>query len=44
MQQNLSKLDSNDKQRKKRLFGIVMAHLLIVGGFFVATFFWGNFS
>jgi len=30
--------------RKRRLKLIIIAHLLIVGSFFVATFFWGNFS
>ncbi len=35
----LPKLD-----RKRRLKLIVIAHLLIVGSFFVATFLWGNFG
>jgi hypothetical protein len=30
--------------RKRRLIQIVIAHLLIVGSFFVASFLWGNFA
>ena len=31
-------------ERRKRTWRIVIAHLLIVATFFVATFFWGNFQ
>ena len=44
MQQNQSNLESDNSQRNNRLLRIVIAHLLIVGGFFIATFFWGNFA
>jgi hypothetical protein len=30
--------------RKRRLWLIVIAHLLIVGTFFAASFIWGNFA
>ena len=30
--------------RRKRTVWIVVAHVLVVGAFFVATFYWGNFS
>ncbi|HUV23384.1 MAG TPA: hypothetical protein VMZ32_16435 [Gammaproteobacteria bacterium] len=30
--------------RRKRTAWIVVAHLLVVGAFFAATFYWGNFS
>jgi len=30
--------------RRKRLLWIVLAHLLIAGAFFTATFYMGNFS
>jgi hypothetical protein len=29
-------------ERRKRLVWIVIAHLLVVGAFFVATFYWGK--
>jgi len=32
------------QNRKRRLWLIVIAHLLIVGTFFVASFLWGNFA
>jgi hypothetical protein len=32
------------QDRKRRLWLIVIAHLLIVGTFFVASFIWGNFA
>jgi len=31
-------------ERRKRTLWIVVAHLLIVVTFFIATFFWGNFE
>ncbi|MDH3386556.1 MAG: hypothetical protein OEN02_01520 [Gammaproteobacteria bacterium] len=31
-------------ERRKRTWRIVIAHLLIVATFFVATFLWGNFE
>jgi hypothetical protein len=31
-------------ERRRRTLWIVIAHALVVGAFFVATFFWGNFS
>jgi len=31
-------------KRRKRLVWIVAAHLLVVGAFFVATFYWGSFA
>jgi hypothetical protein len=30
--------------RRKRTWCIVIAHVLIVATFFIATFFWGNFE
>jgi hypothetical protein len=30
--------------RRKRTVWIVIAHLLVVGAFFGATFYWGNFT
>ena len=30
--------------RRKRTLWIVVAHVLVVGAFFVATFYWGNFA
>jgi hypothetical protein len=32
------------RDRKRRLWLIVIAHLLIVGTFFVASFLWGDFG
>ena len=34
----------SNKSRKRWLWPIVIAHLLIVIIFFVATFLWGNFT
>jgi len=31
-------------ERRKRTLWIALAHALVVGAFFVATFFWGNFE
>jgi hypothetical protein len=31
-------------ERRKRTWRIVIAHVLIVATFFIATFFWGNFQ
>ncbi len=31
-------------ERKSKLKLIVLVHFLIVAGFFIATFFWGNFA
>jgi len=31
-------------ERRKRTLRIVIAHVLIVATFFIATFFWGNFE
>jgi hypothetical protein len=31
-------------RRRKRTLWIVIAHLLVAGAFFTATFYWGNFS
>ena len=31
-------------ERRKRTWRIVVAHLLIVATFFIATFFWSNFQ
>jgi flagellar basal body-associated protein FliL len=36
--------DFNSAERRKRTVWIVIAHLLVVGAFFAATFFWGNFE
>ncbi len=41
-QSNLSSLDSST--RRKRIGFIVAAHLVIVVGFFAATFIWGSFK
>jgi len=30
-------------ERRRRTLWIVIAHLLVVALFFIATFFWGNF-
>ena len=30
--------------RRKRTVWIVVAHVLVVGAFFVVTFYWGNFA
>jgi hypothetical protein len=30
--------------RRKRTAWIVIVHVLVVGAFFVATFYWGNFT
>jgi hypothetical protein len=30
--------------RRKRTLWIVIAHVLVVAAFFVATFYWGNFA
>ena len=34
----------SESDRKRRLKLIVVAHLLVVGTFFVAAFIWGNFA
>jgi hypothetical protein len=31
-------------ERRRRTLWIVIAHVLVVGLFFLATFFWGNFG
>ena len=36
--------ESSAKDRRRRLAKIVIAHLLVVGAFFVASFIWGNFA
>jgi hypothetical protein len=42
MQEQNRGLSAQD--RKRRLWLIVIAHLLIVGTFFAASFIWGNFA
>lgn len=44
MEENKGNIVPTEQERKSRLKIIVIAHLLIVGTFFVATFFWGNFA
>lgn len=44
MEENKVNIMPTEQERKSRLKIIVIAHFLIVGAFFVATFFWGNFS
>ncbi len=34
----------NSAERRKRTWRIVIAHLLIVATFFIASFIWGNFQ
>jgi len=36
--------DFTSTGRRKRTWWIVIAHVLIVAIFFIATFFWGNFE
>jgi len=31
-------------ERRKRTLWILIAHVLVVAAFFMATFFWGNFT
>ncbi|MDH3760131.1 MAG: hypothetical protein OEU50_04060 [Gammaproteobacteria bacterium] len=35
--------DFTSAERRKRTWRIVVAHVLIVATFFIATFFWGKF-
>ena len=45
MQQQQSEQDYfTSAERRKRTWRIVIAHVLIVATFFIATFFWGNFE
>ena len=45
MQQEQHKAgDFNTEERRKRTWRIVIAHVLIVAAFFVASFLWGNFT
>ena len=36
--------DFDSDERRKRTWRIVIAHVLIVATFFIATFLWGNFT
>jgi hypothetical protein len=36
--------DFTSAERRKRTRWIVIAHVVIVATFFIATFFWGNFE
>jgi len=44
MQENQSNDYFTSDERRKRTWRIVIAHLIIVATFFIATFFWGNFQ
>ncbi len=44
MQQDQSQDYFTSADRRKRTMRIVIAHVLIVATFFIATFFWGNFE
>ena len=44
MQEDQHEDSPTSAERRKRLVWIVGAHLLVVGTFFVATFYWGNFA
>ena len=44
MQEDQHEDSPTSAERRKRLAWIVAAHLLVVGAFFVATFYWGNFA
>ena len=45
MQQDQQEQDSlTSVERRKRTWRIVIAHLLIVATFFIASFLWGNFK
>jgi len=36
--------DFNSSERRRRTLWIAIAHLLVVGVFFMATFYWGKFD
>jgi len=44
MQQDQREQDFNSAERRKRTWRIVIAHLLIVATFFIASFLWGSFK
>ncbi|MDH3635747.1 MAG: hypothetical protein OES20_13690 [Gammaproteobacteria bacterium] len=44
MQENQSGDYLTSAERRKRTWRIVIAHVIIVATFFIATFFWGNFQ
>jgi hypothetical protein len=45
MQQDQREQDYfTSRERRKRTWRIVMAHLLIVATFFIASFLWGSFK
>lgn len=44
MEENKGNIVPTEQERKSRLKIIVFAHFLVVGAFFAATFFWGNFA
>ncbi len=44
MQENQPDAYFTSAEKRRRTWRIVIAHVLVVVTFFVATFFWGNFQ
>jgi len=44
MQEDQHEDDFRSGERRMRTVWIVIAHVLVVGAFFMATFYWGNFA